>query len=105
MHIQIKATLAAGPFSNTPAYAVDRQLHAAMLATIAMYAGERLDEAGLAKQFVEAILRYSRDEAVPVKVAAGRAAARLALSNRAMMTSEWQARGSKWCRGRGDCHQ
>ena len=55
-----------------------RLLCAMVLATVSGRAAAQLHEAGLLKGVVEAVTRASRDEETAVRVAAGRAASRLA---------------------------
>lgn len=56
-----------------------------LLACVVRAAGDKLEEAGLLKPVGEAVVRYSKEEKLAVKVAAGRAAMRLAVANRAAL--------------------
>ncbi|KAF5835979.1 armadillo-type protein [Dunaliella salina] len=72
-----------GPLSPTglSPIANDRHLQGTVLATVAGCAGPRLEEAGVVQACVDAMIKLSRDKEQPIKVAAGRAATRLAIGN------------------------
>jgi hypothetical protein len=63
----------------------DRELAAMLLAAVAAAAAQQLEPAGLLRQAVEAGVKFTRDEALTVKVAGGKAIARLYLAYRSTL--------------------
>lgn len=76
----VQGVLVAGPLAPGGQSIIpsQRHLNGIILASMALHAGPQLETMGLLKPFLEAVGKAARDESVPVRVAAARAAGRLA---------------------------
>ncbi|KAL6756479.1 armadillo-type protein, partial [Haematococcus lacustris] len=96
---QVRTTLSWGPLAPPAAAAAqsasDKQLHACVLSTVAPHCGGRLAaEPALTAAVMDAVTRYARDPDPALRVAAGRAASRMAVAVPSLLTPACQVLGA-----------